>query len=90
MLPSTRAWFIGVAGAEILVDGEPRGFFPLASVELPIGTREILMRFPDGTEARQRVELGIGTPTTISVDARPPPPASDRMATLTAFPPGHR
>ena len=90
VLPSTSVRFIGVAGTEILVDGEPIGVLPLDSVELPIGTRELVKRFPDGTDARERIELGIGAPTTIAVDARPASPASDRRGALTVFPPGHR
>lgn len=90
VLSSTSVRFTGIAGTEILVDGEPIGVLPLASVELPIGTRELVKRFPDGTEARERIELGIGAPTTISVDARPAPPAAERRGTLTVFPPGHR
>ena len=90
VLPSTSVRFTGIAGTEILVDGEPIGVLPLASVELPIGTRELVKRFPDGTEVRERIELGIGAPTTISVDARPAPPAAERRGTLTVFPPGHR
>ena len=90
VLPSTSVRFTGIAGTEILVDGEPIGVLPLASVELPIGTREFVKRFPDGTEARERIELGIGAPTTIAVDARAAPPAAERRGTLTVFPPGHR
>ena len=90
LLPSTSVRFTGIAGTEILVDGEPIGVLPLASVELPIGNRELVKRFPDGTEARERIELGIGAPTTIAVDARAAPPAAERRGTLTVFPPGHR
>ncbi len=90
VLPSTLVQFVGIAGTEIHVDGEPIGVLPLASVELPIGTRELVKRFPDGTEARERVELGIGAPTTIAVEARPASPAPDRRSALTVFPPGHR
>ena len=90
VLPSTSVRFVGIAGTEIHVDGESIGVLPLASVELPIGTRELVKRFPDGTEARERIELGIGAPTTIAVDARPASPAPDRRGALTVFPPGHR
>jgi hypothetical protein len=79
------------AGAEVFVEGEAIGTAPVPAVQVPIGTREVLVRHPQFGERRQSVDIVLGQPVELSVilkDASAPgtPP---RLAPLS-MPPDRR
>jgi hypothetical protein len=54
--------------AEVWIDGEKAGDTPLANVDLPLGTREIVFRHPQLGERTRAVTVRADTPAAVSVD----------------------
>jgi hypothetical protein len=78
---------ITTPGSEVWVDGERVGLAPLDPIHVPIGTREIAVKGPGGTEKRQAVEVKLGetvevslTPQAITAESSP---ATPRLAPLS-------
>jgi hypothetical protein len=89
-LPSGRLIVNTASGAEILIEGESMGMAPLGELEVPVGTREILVRHADYGEKRVTLEIKRNETAQITValgntsaDARP---ATPRLAPLSAPP----
>jgi hypothetical protein len=86
-LPSADVHITTTPGAEIWIEGERIGVAPVEQIHVPIGTREIVVRDPEGAEKRQVVEVKLGeavelslTPETVIGDSSPAPP---RLAPLS-------
>jgi hypothetical protein len=86
-LPSAEVHITTEPGAEVFVEGERIGVAPLEAVNVPIGTREIVIRDAAGSEKRQVVEVKLGeavelslTPEPVSSDSSP---AIPRLAPLS-------
>jgi PEGA domain len=86
-LPSADVRVITTPGSEVWVDGERVGLAPLDPIHVPIGTREIAVKGPGGTEKRQAVEVKLGetvevslTPQAITAESSP---ATPRLAPLS-------
>jgi len=86
-LPSAEVHITTTPGAEIWIEGERIGVAPVEQIHVPIGTREIVVRDPEGAEKRQVVEVKLGevvelslTPETVIGDSSPAPP---RLAPLS-------
>ena len=86
-LPSAEVYVTTTPGAEVWVEGERVGVAPLDAIHVPIGTREIVVKEPDGAEKRQVVEVKLGetievslTPEAVTGDSSP---ATPRLAPLT-------
>jgi hypothetical protein len=56
--------------AEVSIDGERVGETPIGSVQLPIGTHEIVFRHPNLGERRTTATVTTGAPTRVSMDMR--------------------
>ena len=56
--------------AEVSVNGERVGETPIGSVQVPIGTHEIVFRHPDLGERRTTATVTTGAPTRVSMDMR--------------------
>jgi hypothetical protein len=65
-LPSADVRITTTPGAEVFVEGERVGVAPLAPVQVPIGTREIVVRDATG-ESRQAVEVRYGETAEVSL-----------------------
>jgi PEGA domain len=79
-------------GAEIYVEGEHVGTAPVAAIQLPIGTREVLVRHPQLGERRQSVDIILGQPVDLTVilkDGGNTPRTQPRLAPLS-MPPDRR
>jgi hypothetical protein len=74
-------------GAEVWVEGERVGVAPLEPIHVPIGTREIVVKGPGGTEKRQAVEVKLGETVEVSLTpqavAAESSPATPRLAPLS-------
>jgi PEGA domain len=86
-LPSAEVYVATRPGAEVWVEGERVGVAPLDAIHVPIGTREIVVKAPNGAEKRQVVEVKLGetievslTPEAVTGDSSP---AIPRLAPLT-------
>jgi hypothetical protein len=79
------------AGAEVFVEGEAVGTAPVAAIQVPIGTREVLVRHPQFGERRQSVDIVLGQPVDLSVILREAnaPRTPPRLAPLS-MPPDRR
>jgi len=80
------------AGADIYVEGEHVGTAPIGSIQLPIGTREVLVRHPQLGERRQSVDIILGQPVDLTVilkDGGNAPRTAPRLAPLS-MPPDRR
>ncbi len=89
-LPTGTVRFDGDAGADITIDGKRLGPLPLAPVQVPTGTREFTARFEDGREQVEQIDVVVGGPTTLTVDASRAIDASTPNGALSVFPPGSR
>jgi hypothetical protein len=58
--------------AEVWVDGRKAGDTPLANLQLPLGTRELVLRHPQYGERRVTVTVKGNTPTALSIDMERP------------------
>ena len=87
-LPTGTVRFEGADGAEVWIEGERVGVTPLGTVRVPIGAREVRMRFPGGAEAHEVVDVAVTDPTVITIDPSRAVPPDGVRATLSAFPPG--
>jgi hypothetical protein len=78
-------------GAEIMVDGEPKGTAPRGAFPVPIGTRDVVVRHAQYGERRQSVDVVAGRPTelTVILDGTASPKAQPRLAPLS-MPPERR
>ena len=93
-LPTGRVVVNTTAGAEVLIEGQSVGIAPLGEQEIPVGSRDILVRHAELGEKRETVNvkrdqtstvtLAFGTAGTIA-PTRPPPPIP-RLAPLSAPP----
>src|SRR6185503_19042437 len=54
-------------GAEVWIEGERAGMAPLAAVQVPIGTREVVVKDPNGGEVRRAVEVKYGDTTEVAL-----------------------
>jgi hypothetical protein len=78
-------------GAEVWVEGERAGMAPLPALQVPIGTREIVVKDPNGGDTRRVVEVKYGETTEVTLGA----PANDsdrsgaapRLAPLSQYQP---
>jgi hypothetical protein len=57
-------------GAEVWIEGRRAGTAPFDAVEVPIGTREVVVRHPDLGERRAAVEVRYGEVAEVSVNLR--------------------
>ena len=89
----------GLAGAEVSVDGAPRGTTPLAAFEVDAGERELAVRAPGYQDHRQRVAVaGRGALQSIVVTLAPlptpppgpPPPPRPGIVVVSSDPAGAR
>jgi hypothetical protein len=85
-LPTAAVHVTTTPGAEVWVEGERVGVAPLEPIQVPIGTREIVVRDSDAGEKRQVVEVKFGETTEVSLTPEPvsgdQPPATPRLAPL--------
>jgi hypothetical protein len=68
-LPMGTVRVTAPAGAEVWVEGERVGQAPLDELQVPIGTREIVVRHPDFGERRETVEVRYGQTTEVSLES---------------------
>jgi serine/threonine-protein kinase len=54
--------------ADVALDGRPIGQTPLANLDVPIGTHEVIWRHPQLGERRQTVVVKAQTPTNVGMD----------------------
>jgi hypothetical protein len=66
-LPSASVHVTTTPGAEVWIEGERAGMAPLAAVQVPIGTREIVVKDPNGGEVRRAVEVKYGDTTEVAL-----------------------
>jgi len=90
-LPTADVRIATTPGAEVWVEGERVGVGPLTAVQVPIGTRDIVVKEPAGGEKRQSVEVKYGqtndvllVPPTGAGEASPGAP---RLAPLSQYQP---
>ena len=70
-LPKGRININAAPWAEVAIDGTPAGQTPLANLEIPIGTHEILFRHPQFGEQRHTVVVKADDVTRVSASFRP-------------------
>jgi serine/threonine-protein kinase len=70
-LPSGRININAAPWAEVAIDGTPAGQTPLANLEIPIGTHEIVFRHPQFGEQRHTVVVKADDVTRVSASFRP-------------------
>jgi hypothetical protein len=56
--------------AEVFIDGDRVGETPIGSVQVPIGSHEVVFRHPELGEQTVRSTVTLGTPARLSVDLR--------------------
>jgi hypothetical protein len=66
--PRGRANLNATPWAEVWIDGQKVGETPLANLELPLGTREVVFRHPQFGERRTTVTIRADKPAALSVD----------------------
>src|SRR4029453_553332 len=66
-LPNGSLGITSEAGSEILVDGQRIGTAPLAPIQVPIVSHQVLARHPQFGERRQSVDVVRGQPVELSV-----------------------
>jgi hypothetical protein len=64
-LPSVPLMVTDEDGAEVLVDGESRGTLPDPAITIPLGTHEVVLRRPDGSERRRTLTVRVGAPVSL-------------------------
>jgi hypothetical protein len=64
-LPSVPLMVTDEDGTEVLVDGESRGTLPDPAITIPLGTHEIVLRRPDGSERRRTLMVRVGAPVSL-------------------------
>jgi hypothetical protein len=86
-LPTGELRVTTIPGAEVWIDGERVGVAPLDPIQVPIGTREIIVRDSAGGERRQAVEVKYGDAAEVSLTPEPVTgdtlPATPRLAPLS-------
>jgi hypothetical protein len=91
-LPTSTLLVTTAPDAEIWIEGERVGTAPLSPVQVPIGTREVIVKHREYGEKRQAVEVVYGRPVEVSLrldNNVASGPARPRLAPLSA-PPGPR
>jgi hypothetical protein len=58
----------GPAGAEVWIDGERVGETPMGDLNIPVGTRDIVIRHPQLGEQRMTATVTRSAPTEVTVD----------------------
>ncbi len=90
-LPSAELRITTTPGAEVWVEGERVGVAPFAPVQVPIGTREIVVKNTAGAEKRQAIEVKYGATNEISVvlqnGSGAESPAAPHLAPLNQYQP---
>jgi hypothetical protein len=56
-MPKVPVTIEGVDGADLIVDGEAMGKLPVTGLQVPLGTRDFVVRHPDHGEKRQVVTV---------------------------------
>ncbi len=56
-MPKVAVTVEGPEGADLIVDGEPMGKLPLTGLQVPLGTRDFVIKHPDHGEKRQVVTV---------------------------------
>jgi hypothetical protein len=64
-------------GAEIWIEGQRAGISPLGPLPVPIGTRDVVVRRPDGGERRQAVEVRYNETAQLSISLETAHPAGN-------------
>ena len=90
-IPSADVHVTTTPGAEVWVEGERVGIAPLDAIQVPIGTREIVVKDSSGSEKRKSVEVKYGETVEVSLapeaDAAKVSPSTPRLAPLSrAYP----
>jgi hypothetical protein len=90
-LPTAGVHVTTTPGSEVWVEGERVGIAPLAAIQVPIGTREIVVKDSSGSEKRKSVEVKYGETVEVSLapegDAAKVSPSTPRLAPLSrAYP----
>jgi PEGA domain len=90
-LPESSLHITTESGAEVFIDGEQAGTAPLAALQVPIGSREVMVRHPQFGERRQSVDVVAGQPTELNVNLQGAntPRTPPRLAPLS-MPPERR
>jgi hypothetical protein len=68
VLPNGSLSINALPWANVFVDGKSVGTTPLANLEIPIGTHEVVWRHPQFGEKRQTVVVTLKTPVRLQVD----------------------
>jgi hypothetical protein len=66
--PQGTANFNAVPWAEVFIAGQRVGETPIANVQVPLGTHEIVFRHPEHGERRMTTTIKAGSPAQVSVD----------------------
>jgi len=69
-LPNGILHVNAIPWAEVLLDGRPIGATPLANVQVPIGTHQLIFRNPQFPEQRREVTVSLRAPTRLGIDLR--------------------
>jgi hypothetical protein len=90
-LPAAGVHVTTTPGSEVWVEGERAGIAPLAAIQVPIGTREIVVKDSSGSEKRKSVEVKYGETVEVSLapeaDAAKVSPSTPHLAPLSrAYP----
>lgn len=85
-LPTAAIRVDTAPGAEVRIEGERVGTAPIGELQIPIGTREIIVTHPEMGERRQAVEVIYGETTDVTVAFAEEPVAAGtpRLAPLSA------
>jgi hypothetical protein len=87
-LPSGHVRVTTTPGAEVSIDGAPVGVAPLDTVEVPIGTHDVMVRDGASGERRASVEVRFGETTELTVTpVAAAPPAVPKLAPLSQYRP---
>jgi hypothetical protein len=90
VLPEGTLFVSTEPGSEIFVEGKLAGTAPLGALQVPIGSREILVKHPRFGERRQAVDIKRGRRTDLSVvfqDAAAPKPGNPPRPAPLSMPP---
>jgi hypothetical protein len=66
-MPKVAVTVEGPEGADLIVDGEAMGKLPLTGLQVPLGTRDFVVRHPDHGEKRQVVTVTSHAPMRVSL-----------------------
>jgi hypothetical protein len=66
-MPKVAVTVEGPAGADLIVDGEAMGKLPLTGLQVPLGTRDFVIKHPDHGEKRQVVTVTNHAPMRVTI-----------------------